>query len=201
VIRIHLLPLSWNNVFIFYYPQSVTLSICLSLLAFVLKWKLFCTSSSQNCNLDKKDHGNYRPISHLSFLSILTERVVNYVFLSIYLSTNNLLNSFQSAYIKHYSWKSTLLPVHGHIIKAMSHPKVPCLALLDLPAAFDTIDHSILPERLSSWYGISSAVSWIKSNYVVLSSVLQLPYGVPQGCFLGPLILIFIYHFSDYCHI
>jgi len=53
-------------------------------------------------NLDKDDRGNYRPISHLLFLSKLTERVVKLCLVD-YLSTNNLLNSFQSAYIKHHS--------------------------------------------------------------------------------------------------
>jgi len=72
----------------------------------------------------------------------------------------------------------------------MSHQKVTCLTLLDLSAAFDTIDHSILLERLSSWFGISStALSWIKfyflnrSFYVnsenSKSSVFQLRYRIP----------------------
>jgi len=106
-------------------------------------------------NLDIDDLGNYRPIFHLSFLSKLTERVVK-LRLVDYLSTNNFINSFQSAYIKHHSTETTLLSVHDHIIKAMSHQQDTCLTLLDLSAPFDTVDHSILLERLSSWFGISS---------------------------------------------
>jgi len=106
-------------------------------------------------NLDKDDLGNYRPISHLSFLSKLTERVVKSC-LADHLSTNNFLNYFLSAYIKHHSTETTLHSVHDHIIKAMSHQKVTCLTPLDLFAAFDTIDHSIFLERVSSWFGIST---------------------------------------------
>jgi len=84
----------------------------------------------------------------------------------------------------------------------MSHHKVTCLALLDLSAAFETIDLSILLERLSSWFGISStALSWINKSYLVnrsfyvniensKSSVFQLLYGVPQGSVLGSLLFI-----------
>jgi len=96
-------------------------------------------------------------------LSKLTERIVKSR-LADYLSTNNLLNSFQSAYIKHHSTETTLLSFHDHIVKAMSHQKVTCLTLLDLSAAFSTLDHSTFLERISSWLGISStALSWIKS--------------------------------------
>jgi len=83
----------------------------------------------------------------------------------------------------------------------MSNQQVTCLTLLDLSAAFDTIDHSMLLERLSSWFGISSnALSWIKSYllnrsfYVNIenckASVFRLLYGVPQGSVLGPLLFI-----------
>jgi len=79
-------------------------------------------------------------------LSKLTERVVK-LHLADYLSTSNLLNSFQSAYIKHHSTETTLPSVHDHIIKAMIHQQVTCLTLLDLSAAFDTIDLDPIPKK------------------------------------------------------
>jgi len=103
--------------------------------------------------------------------------------------------------MKHHSNETTLLSVHDHVIKAMSHQKVTCLTLLDLSAAYDTIDHSNLLERLSSWFGISStALSWIKSYLqnrsfnvnIEKSSVFQLFYRVPQGSILGPLFFFLI---------
>ena len=151
-------------------------------------------------NLDKENLSNYRPISNLSFISKLTERIVKNR-LTNYLSENNLLNSFQSAYTKFHSTETTLLYVHDYIIKSIAQQQITGLCLLDLSAAFDTIDHTILLHRLSSWFGINgTALSWIKSYLSsrsfsininnTISSQTQLLYGVPQGSVLGPLLFI-----------
>ena len=110
-------------------------------------------------------------------------------------------NSFQSAYTKFNSTETTLLTLHDHIIRAISQQQVTGLCLLDLSAAFDTIDHSILLQRLKSWFGINNTVlSWIQSYLSsrsftvninnIKSSPFQLLYGVPQGSVLGPLLFI-----------
>ena len=152
----------------------------------------------KKANLNKEELGNYRPISNLSFLSKLTERIVK-TRLTNHLSSNALLNSFQSAYTKFHSTESTLLAVNDHIINAIGQQKVTALCLLDLSAAFDTIDHSILIERLSSWFGLNGVVlSWFQSYLSARSFKVslngtespnfQLFYGVPQGSVLGPLL-------------
>jgi len=100
--------------------------------------------------MNEEDLSSYSHISHLSFLPKLTERVVKNR-LTQRLFSNNLLNKFQYVYTKHHSNESTRFAVYDHIIKAMSH-QVTALCLLDLSAAFDTIDHSIIPHRLSTWF-------------------------------------------------
>ena len=91
----------------------------------------------KNPSLDKESLPNYRPISNLSFLSKLTERVVKDQ-ITDRLSTNATFNAFQSAYTTFHSTETTLLSVLDELIQAMDKQKVTGLALLDLSAAFDT---------------------------------------------------------------
>ena len=111
------------------------------------------------------------------------------------------MSSFQSAYTKFNSTETTLLAVHDHIIRAMSQQQVTGLCLLDLSAAFDTTDHSILLHRLKSWFEFTETVlSWIDSYLSsrsfsvdingIKSPPSQLLYSVPQGSVLGPLLFI-----------
>ena len=151
-------------------------------------------------SLDKENSANYRPISNLSFLSKLVERIVK-IRLDHHLASNSLYNPFQSAYTRYHSTETTLLAVHDSLIQAIAHQQVTCLCLLDLSAAFDIIDHDILIHRLSTWFGITDvAISWFWSylanrHFVVSaaehkSSTFLLSCGVPQGSVLGPILFI-----------
>ena len=154
----------------------------------------------KKANLDKENLSNYRPISNLSFLSKLTERIV-LTRLNDYLSSNSLLNPHQSGFTKHHFTETLLASLYNKLVSAVSHQQVSCLCLLDISAAFDTIDHSLLLHRLSSWFGVSgTALQWFQSylssrSFSVKASShcsqpLPLSCGVPQGSVLGPLLFI-----------
>ena len=81
----------------------------------------------------------------------------------------------------------------------MEAGKVTVLTLLDLSAAFDTIDHTILLRRLDDWFANTrKELDWFESYLTgrcqriklddCLFSKVYLKFGVPQGSVLGPLL-------------
>ena len=105
----------------------------------------------------------------------------------------------QSAYKEFHSTETALLKVHNDDTLNIDKGKVTALTMLDLSAAFDTIDHGILIKRLSLWYGISgTALNWLLSYLTgrhqtikianCFSAALPSSCGVPQGSVLGPLL-------------
>ena len=141
---------------------------------------------------------NYRPVSNLSFLSKLIEKIVAGQFID-HMIRNKLLDPLQSAYKKHHSTETALLKVQNDILIDLDQKNVTILVLLDLSAAFDTIDHDILLSRLNKSYGIEgTALNWFRSfltnrsQSVIIDDEVSKPkplkYGVPQGSVLGPLL-------------
>ena len=104
--------------------------------------------------LNKDEMKNYRPVSNLSFLSKILEKVVASR-LNSHISGSHTSNHHQSAYKKFHSTETALLKIHNDILSSMDDGKVTALTLLDLSAAFDTIDHTILLSRLDNWFGVS----------------------------------------------
>ena len=89
---------------------------------------------------------NYRPVSNLSFLSKVLEKVVLNQ-LHTHINSSYTSNQYQSAYSKFHSTETALLKIHSDILASMDAGKVTTLTLLDLSAAFDAIDHTILLSR------------------------------------------------------
>ena len=98
--------------------------------------------------------------SNLNFISKILEKVVASRIQSR-LSSNSLSSSFQSAYRIFHSTETTLLKIHNELILAMDRGEVTSLILLDLSAAFDTVDHFILFTRLQNWFGLDGlSLDW-----------------------------------------
>ena len=147
---------------------------------------------------------NYRPVSTLKYISKLTERVVA-LQLNEHLKENDILEHMQSAYKSGHSTETALLKVQNDILMAMDNQKVTALLLLDLSAAFDTVNHTILLNRLQKCVGITGgALRWFQSYLEnrkqsvrinnVNSEPVDLKYGVPQGSVLGPVLFSLPYY-------
>ena len=101
------------------------------------------------------NYKNFRPISNLTFVSKLIEKAVA-LQLNDHILRHHLDETFQSAYKAFDSTETALVRVHNDILTAIDNNNTVILLLLDLSAAFDTVDHSILLSRLSSRFGIKS---------------------------------------------
>ena len=116
--------------------------------------------------------------------------------LTAVLTAHNILDKFQYGSCQKHSTETALLRVSSDIMMSSDVSECSVLVLLDLCAAFDTVDHSILIERLSWWMGIcGSALDWF-SSYLLdrifsvllglyLSETATFSCRVPQGSFLG----------------
>ncbi|GFS02075.1 reverse transcriptase-like protein [Elysia marginata] len=153
-------------------------------------------------DLDPKDLKNYRPVSNLSFMSKVLEKIVLNQ-LKDHLKRNNLIEKFQSAYRNWHSTETALLRIVNDILLSCDDGNITVLTLLDLSAAFDTIDHAILFERLSTNIGLGGNVlAWFKSylsgrtQSVKIdehtSDNMPLKYGVPQAVGVVEVVVVVV---------
>ena len=151
-------------------------------------------------NLDQDAAKNYRPISNLTIISKVIERIVAEQ-IKKHLVDSNSMPPLQSAYWAGHSTETALIEVISDIIDAADGQQVTLLGLLNMSAAFDTVDHDILLHRLETSYGVRGrALRWLTSfltgrtqavSYAGQTSPqCRLSCGVPQGSVLGPLLFV-----------
>jgi hypothetical protein len=151
---------------------------------------------------------SYRPIYNLAVLSKILEKFILSQLLQ-HLRSNCLLPSVHSAY-RHHSTETAIKKVASDILSSIDWGNVSLLCSLDLTAAFDTVDHSILLTRLQVSFGFSATVlDWLESFVRhraqsvcyggSTSPPVTLNHGVPQGSELNP--LLFVLFTSSFVHL
>ena len=141
---------------------------------------------------------SYRPVTNLPFISKVLERVVLKQ-LNGYLERNSLVSKFQSAYRSQHSTETVAVKIHNDLLRSIDTGNIGILTMLDLSAAFDTIDHCVLFDRLRQRVGLDGAVlSWLKSYLTDRRQLVSInnktsspsasPYGEPKGSVLGPVL-------------
>ena len=148
---------------------------------------------------DSTNFTNYRPISILPCFSKILESAM-YRRLMDYLTKHSILNNHQYGFRKKHSTFMEILELTNKIFDSFQKNKFTIGIFIDLKKAFDTVNHSILLDKLN-FYGIrGTPFNWMhsyllsRSQYVQIDSwkspLLPIKCGVPQGSVLGPLLFL-----------
>ena len=159
--------------------------------------KLACIKPGYKGKGDKNSLNSYRPISNLSFLSKIIEFAVHEQSWS-HLSSQKIIPEEQSAYRENHSTETTNCAIMNDMIEITRNGDCGILIMLDLSAAFDTVDHDYLLEDLKTVGFEEDALRWYESYLrdrevtVIIeksrSITKKLTKGVPQGSVLGPML-------------
>ena len=153
---------------------------------------------------DRHDVNNYRPISVISSIARIFEKVL-YHQLEQYVVEHNLISERQSGFRSLYSTATAMLDLTNEWCFNIDRKLVNGTLFLDLKKAFDTVNHDILLQKLH-WFGLDQQAFTLFKSYLsgrvqmcnvngVLSDAQQLSCGIPQGTILGP--LLFLIYIND----
>ena len=139
------------------------------------------------------------PYYHAVFSKILEPAVHKMVY--TYLQQHNLLSIYQSGFRSLHSTSMCLADVTNTLLQNIDKGQLTGLVFLDLKKAFDTLDHRVLLNKLTSLGFNKASVQWFntyltdRSQSVVVNGSTSEPqpilFGVPQGSLIGPLLFIF----------
>ena len=148
---------------------------------------------------DKSLVSNYRPVSVLPCFSKILEKLM-FKRLMSFIEKHKILYQDQYGFRKNHSTEMAIISLTQKVTEAIENKKITIGIFLDLSKAFDTVDHSILLDKLE-YYGIRGiTLKWFKSYlsdrkqivkfYEYRSSMKTISCGVPQGSVLGPLLFL-----------
>ena len=157
--------------------------------------------------LSTLERKNYRPVAILSPLSKILEKVA-YSQIYDYFTRNKIFHPNLHGYRGNRSTQTALLQMYDRWVGAAAAGQVSGVVLLDLSAAFDLVEPSILIKKLRIYGLDENFLTWIESYLTnrhqavwidhTLSEFLACDVGVPQGSNLGPLFFLIFYNDLPY---
>ena len=148
---------------------------------------------------DKHNLENYRPISLISNLAKVFEKILHNRLLDFFVK-HNIISEKQYGFVRNKGTKDAIANLTDYIYKNLDSDNCTTAVMLDFSKAFDTVQHNILLNKLEL-YGVRGKPLKLIKNYITnryqyvklngkKSNMCELKIGVPQGTIMGPLFFI-----------